>query len=426
MRKLLPLILLICSPAFATNVHQAQFGVGTTFNFVLYNTDGTLDTDEVDGGAEVSLSCDEGAEGTATNDFVDEGTFYSIALTAAEMECARIAVIVAATDTNVFFIETFGDTRAQNKVSGVASGIAQASTSTTIVFESDTAIGNDDILIGRVVCITEGTGLGQCRLITDYANASDTATVSTWDTTPSTDSGYVVLTGNQASTSTFANAVADQVWDEATSGHTSAGTFGEQVKTDIDAILTDTGTTLPSTLSTIQASADSGVVYDSTVAAVESQTELDVDSGDDPGANDFHIGQVLCVEDADDSSTQDCAEITDFDSTNDRWTIDAALDFTVEVGDKLWIPAPVSVSVISSNAGSDVWQVTCEDQGTGYTCQETMSLLLSEAGGTCVYNSTTRVWTCKDPGGNETRWVITMGSDLDGDRDSSTATPMTP
>lgn len=37
-----------------------------------------------------------------------------------------------------------------------------------------------------------------------------------------------------------AAAVADAVWDESTAGHTSAGTFGEQVKTDIDAILLDT------------------------------------------------------------------------------------------------------------------------------------------------------------------------------------------
>lgn len=36
--------------------------------------------------------------------------------------------------------------------------------------------------------------------------------------------------------------IADAVWDEATSGHTSSGTFGEQLKTDVDAILADTGT----------------------------------------------------------------------------------------------------------------------------------------------------------------------------------------
>jgi hypothetical protein len=30
------------------------------------------------------------------------------------------------------------------------------------------------------------------------------------------------------------------VWDEATTGHTTSGTFGEQLKTDVDAILADT------------------------------------------------------------------------------------------------------------------------------------------------------------------------------------------
>jgi hypothetical protein len=46
---------------------------------------------------------------------------------------------------------------------------------------------------------------------------------------------------------------ADAVWDEATSGHTTSGTFGEQVKTDIDEILTDTGTTLQAEVDGIQA-----------------------------------------------------------------------------------------------------------------------------------------------------------------------------
>lgn len=37
-----------------------------------------------------------------------------------------------------------------------------------------------------------------------------------------------------------AASIADAVWDESTTGHTTAGTFGEQVKADIDAILADT------------------------------------------------------------------------------------------------------------------------------------------------------------------------------------------
>ena len=48
-----------------------------------------------------------------------------------------------------------------------------------------------------------------------------------------------------------AAAVADAVWDESTTGHTTAGTFGEQVKTDIDAILTDTETTIPAQISAL-------------------------------------------------------------------------------------------------------------------------------------------------------------------------------
>jgi len=93
-------------------VWTARYGVAETFNFKLYNTDGTLDVDEADGGTEVSVSCNEGAQTTATNDFVDEGDFYSIALTAAELQCERIAVVVAATTTEVFFIQTIDSTSA--------------------------------------------------------------------------------------------------------------------------------------------------------------------------------------------------------------------------------------------------------------------------------------------------------------------------
>lgn len=111
-RILAALMLLALSFPASAEVWQARYGVGETFNFKLYNADGTLDVDEADGGTEVSLSCNEGAETTATNDFVDEGTFYSIALTAAEMQCERIAVVIAATTTEVFFIQTIDNTSA--------------------------------------------------------------------------------------------------------------------------------------------------------------------------------------------------------------------------------------------------------------------------------------------------------------------------
>lgn len=109
MRNFLKGLFLAAVLAFSSadaEVWHARYGVAETFNFKLYNADGTLDVDEVDGGTEVSLSCNEGAETTATNDFADEGNFYSIALTAAELQCERVAVVIAATTTEVFFIQT--------------------------------------------------------------------------------------------------------------------------------------------------------------------------------------------------------------------------------------------------------------------------------------------------------------------------------
>jgi hypothetical protein len=54
------------------------------------------------------------------------------------------------------------------------------------------------------------------------------------------DSAGAILGDVATGTPPTAAAIADAVWDEATSGHTTSGTFGEQVKTDIDAILVDT------------------------------------------------------------------------------------------------------------------------------------------------------------------------------------------
>ena len=57
-----------------------------------------------------------------------------------------------------------------------------------------------------------------------------------------TDIASILAAGGASAAS-----IADAVWDEATSGHTTGGTFGQQCKTDIDAILVDTGSTLPAT-----------------------------------------------------------------------------------------------------------------------------------------------------------------------------------
>ncbi len=72
-----------------------------------------------------------------------------------------------------------------------------------------------------------------------------------------------------------AASIADAVWDEATSGHVGAATFGLA----IGDILTDTGTTLPATLATIDSNVDAilvdtGTTLPATLATIDGNVDL--------------------------------------------------------------------------------------------------------------------------------------------------------
>jgi hypothetical protein len=87
----------------------------------------------------------------------------------------------------------------------------------------------------------------------------------------------------------------------------------------------------------------------------------------------------------------------------------------------------IGSSELASTAVDEIWGEVCEDAGgTDYTCREVLSLLLSEAIGTCTYTAGTRTWVCKDPSNTETRFTLVYGSELDGDRSTSTPAPVTP
>lgn len=70
-------------------------------------------------------------------------------------------------------------------------GTLQSATATTAVLAAASSYANDR-LNGMTLVITGGTGTGQSRIITDYVDATDTATVDTWTTTPDGTSTYAV------------------------------------------------------------------------------------------------------------------------------------------------------------------------------------------------------------------------------------------
>lgn len=74
-----------------------------------------------------------------------------------------------------------------------------------------------------------------------------------------------------SSSAPTAAAVADAVWDEATTSHTTSGTFGEQLKTDVDAIKVTTD----KFVFTVANQVDANIQYVNDVLVTGAGTEAD-------------------------------------------------------------------------------------------------------------------------------------------------------
>ena len=97
-----------------------KYGVETTINFDLYEVDGVdLRIDAVHAAGDTKIMKNEGAEANTDNGFTDEGSTYSIVLTATEMEAARIKIILIDSATKIWLddtivVETYGNASAMH------------------------------------------------------------------------------------------------------------------------------------------------------------------------------------------------------------------------------------------------------------------------------------------------------------------------
>jgi len=128
------------------------------------------------------------------------------------------------------------DTANATKV--LAGDTAQGGTATTIQLAASETFA-DDILNGCSVKITSGTGAGQARVIIDYANSTDTATIApSWTTNPSSDSVYEVVDGSvnlsvfNLGEVTGSLETAADIWDEVLTGatHNIADSAGRRLR----------------------------------------------------------------------------------------------------------------------------------------------------------------------------------------------------
>jgi hypothetical protein len=154
----------------------------------------------------------------------------------------------------------------------VDQGVAQAgSTSSTIKLRAYASSINDTYLC-NIVIIVAGTGRGQARLVGAYDGTSKVVTLcgDNWVTTPDDTSVYVMIPYGTTCTSCVGddalaqiNAEVDTALNTAIPGSPTAESINQRIKAideltegsgsgDLAAILIDTNTTIPGTISTLQ------------------------------------------------------------------------------------------------------------------------------------------------------------------------------
>lgn len=131
----------------------------------------------------------------------------------------------------------------------IRSATAQAGSGTSITLDGS-ASATDDFYKNALLFVVSGTGAGQGRFITGYTGSTKVATVGTWATNPDATSVFVIVPFDAipGATAPTAAQVADAVWDEVRSGHTTAGTYGEYFLTIFRSGTAQAGTTSSITL----------------------------------------------------------------------------------------------------------------------------------------------------------------------------------
>jgi hypothetical protein len=200
-----------------------KYGVEATLDLGLFQLDGVdLETGASFAAGDLKIMKDEGAEVNTSNLPTDEGTGYSLVLTATEMQAARIVVyVIDQTASKVWLddylvVESYGNASAQH------------------AFDLDTAVQSVNItqVDGTAQRATDLAEIAQYL----FANTATLTSVLDDDSVFGQLLAKVAVTNYDRTTDSqealgestaSAAVIADAVWDEDLSGHTTGGTAGE-------------------------------------------------------------------------------------------------------------------------------------------------------------------------------------------------------
>lgn len=172
-----------------------KYGVQTTIPITIYEVDGVdLRTDWTPAAADCEVMKDEGASTQCTNTATDEGSTFSIVLTATEMQAARITLKIVDAATKVFLdttinIETYGHALAMHAFdlddnSLNEALIMQVTTIATLASQTSFTLAagstDNDAYNGATVMIVDAsTGVQKAfGSISDYVGSTKTVTLA--------------------------------------------------------------------------------------------------------------------------------------------------------------------------------------------------------------------------------------------------------
>lgn len=141
-------------------------------------------------------------------------------------------------DESISGHQTLGTTGRSLTLAGtILSETTATGTPTTTTLDLTAGSATNDFYNDLEIIPTSGTLAGQARVITDYAGATKTITVDEpWTSALSAGDTVMIRATHKHSK----DQIADAVWDEAQSGHTSAGTFGRYLDAQVANVETDT------------------------------------------------------------------------------------------------------------------------------------------------------------------------------------------
>lgn len=181
--------------------------------------------------------------GTGTGEASLSSGVIQAALTTASRDATAGAVFDVATASHLQ-TGSFGAALAPTE-----HGTAQAGGASTITLRSG-AVATDAYYAKQLLRIVAGTGAGQSEYISSYVGATKVATMgAAWAVPPDNTSVYEIIGGGTipGASAPTASQVASAVMEEAMSGHTTAGSFGEFV----NAAISRTGTAQAGTTTSI-------------------------------------------------------------------------------------------------------------------------------------------------------------------------------